>query len=207
MEEALKLINLPWITIVTLAGGYAGYVTANTGARDHHKPIEIAFSTLVYGFFSTLGYLLVLTFLDETLLASIAGFVVSISAGVVWRKYGRRAFVWGLRKLRVSDADDNPSALAALFSQTHVFGEQLKVYTKEGTILFCDDLQRFKDAPNGPCVLGSTGDILMYVTARKASGEDWKMLDDVSIDGWGDEITYIPASEVARVAFRRTVSH
>lgn len=206
MEEALKLINLPWITIVTLAGGYAGYVTAHNGVRDHHKAIEITFSTIVYGFFSTLGYLAFLTLIDETLLAAIAGFATAIAAGAAWRKYGKRAFVWTLRKLKVSYADDNPSALSALFSETNVIGKQLKVYTKDGTILFCDDLHRFRNSPNGPCVLGSTGDILMYVTARKAPGVSWQDLTDVSDNEWGDEITFIPASEITRVAFRRTIS-
>ena len=58
MEAAFKpdLITLPWVTILTLASGYAGYYVANVGIREHHKPIDVIFSTLVFGFISAFAY-------------------------------------------------------------------------------------------------------------------------------------------------------
>jgi len=51
MEDLTKLVNLPWATLLTLASGYAAYYVANVGVRDHHKPVDVTFSTLVFGCF------------------------------------------------------------------------------------------------------------------------------------------------------------
>lgn len=56
MEDLTKLVNLPWATLLTLASGYAAYYVANVGVRDHHKPVDVTFSTLVFGFFSAFVY-------------------------------------------------------------------------------------------------------------------------------------------------------
>ena len=45
----VSLLNLPWATLVTLTSGYIGYFIANVGLKDHHKPIEVTFSSLIYG--------------------------------------------------------------------------------------------------------------------------------------------------------------
>lgn len=51
-----SLINLPWATLVTLASGYIGYFIANVGLKDQHKPIDITFSTLIFGLFAAMVY-------------------------------------------------------------------------------------------------------------------------------------------------------
>src|SRR5687768_16440560 len=59
MEKILTdptILNWPWATLVTLACGYIGYFIAHVGVRDHHKQIDVAFSTLVFGFVSAFGY-------------------------------------------------------------------------------------------------------------------------------------------------------
>ncbi|STF36571.1 Uncharacterised protein [Escherichia coli] len=44
----VSLLNLPWATLVTLTSGYIGYFIANVGLKDHHKPIEVTFSSLIF---------------------------------------------------------------------------------------------------------------------------------------------------------------
>lgn len=46
-----SLLNLPWPTLVTLACGYIGYFIANVGVKEHHQPVEVTFSTLIFGLF------------------------------------------------------------------------------------------------------------------------------------------------------------
>lgn len=50
------LLNLPWQIQFSLASGYAAYLVANTGNREHHQPVDVAFSTLLFGLFATLIY-------------------------------------------------------------------------------------------------------------------------------------------------------
>ncbi|MFS1538303.1 MAG: hypothetical protein ACL7BU_05945 [Candidatus Phlomobacter fragariae] len=41
------LLDLSWATLVTLASGYIRYFIANVGLKEHHKPIDILFTTLI----------------------------------------------------------------------------------------------------------------------------------------------------------------
>jgi hypothetical protein len=70
----------------------------------------------------------------------------------------------------------------------------------------CDDLEKFASSPNGPCVFGAKGDILMYVTHKQSDIGVAFFPTTHPIDAdWGHEITYIPADEIARVDLRRRV--
>ncbi|MCZ5585908.1 hypothetical protein O5621_13945 [Escherichia coli] len=52
----VSLLNLPWATLVTLTSGYIGYFIANVGLKDHHKPIEVTFSSLIFGLTAMMAY-------------------------------------------------------------------------------------------------------------------------------------------------------
>ena len=53
-------------------------------------------------------------------------------------------------------------------------------------------------------VLGAKGDVLMYVThVRSPVSEVFFARDPLADDYWGDEATYIPADQIARIDFRR----
>jgi hypothetical protein len=199
-----ELLNLPWSALLTLASGYAAYFVANTGLRDHHKAIDVAFSTLVFGFFGAFAYEFMLRVLAWSLLpSSVVAFFFAVIFGGLWRKFGRKLLSSTLRLTDVSHSDDLQSAWRSLFDITSVHATQLSVQLKNGTWLQCDDLARFASAPNGPCVLGASGDILMYVTDSRQPGEVAIVNDAVEFTGWGQEVTYIPASEIARVDLRR----
>jgi hypothetical protein len=197
-------LNLPWATLVTFACGYMGYYIANVGVRDHHKQIDIAFSTLVFGFIAAFAYQAARFFGDGPLLASLYSALTACVAGAIWRVAGRKALRSLLRTADISHADDVPSAWLSLFDVRNVRATELSVRLKDGTILLCQDLRRFEDSPNGPFVLGSTGDILMYVTDTKVAGSDtWQSEDDVVYEDWGTVVTHIAASEISRVRLRR----
>jgi hypothetical protein len=205
MEDLTKLVNLPWATLLTLASGYAAYYVANVGVRDHHKPIDVTFSTLVFGFFSAFVYAICRRQFDSGLLtASLLSFGAALLFGALWSVFGRRALERVLRRSNVSLSDDIPSAWTALFrAKTHA--TQLSVKLKDGTWLKCENLRPFANHPNGPCVFGGKGDVIMYVTHVKAPTDaDFEECTALTDETWGDEVTYIPADQIARVDYRRT---
>ncbi|WP_431674451.1 hypothetical protein [Rhizobium leguminosarum] len=197
-----KLLNLPWVTLLILAAGYMGYFVAHVGLREHHKTVGVTFNTLVFGFCAAFAYQLSRYMEINILAASGTAVVTSVLLGAVWRALLRPVFYNIMQNTNVSYADDIPTAWLNLFGETNVVASQLLVRLKDGRTLMCSDLHRFKDEPNGPFRFGATGDILMYVTDLKV-GYAWSTIDDVFCDEWGSEITYIPASEVAQVNFRR----
>lgn len=206
MEKLLtdpSVLNLPWATLVILACGYMGYFIAHVGIRDHHKPIDVAFSTLVYGFIAAFGYQIARLAGDGMLLSTLFAAVVACEAGALWRVWGRRGLNWILRKADIAHSNDAPSAWLSLFDEKSVRATQLSVYLKDGTVLLCEDLNKFVNKPNGPFVFGSTGDVLMYVTDIKIKDSEWETQDDVDYEDWGSVITHIPASEISRMRFRR----
>jgi hypothetical protein len=200
-----ELVNLPWATLLTLACGYAGYYIANVGVREHHKTIDITFSTILFGFFSAFLYNALRTYGSADILtASAASFLFAVLLGGVWSRFGRVALRHALRKSKTSFSDDLPSAWMALFESNHL-AMQLTIKLKDGSWIKCEDLRRFVDSPNGPCVLGGKGDVLIYVThfQDKDSGAFEECKDTIA-EYWGAEMTYIPASEIARLDFRRS---
>lgn len=203
-KEIADLLNLQLPMMFTLASGYAAYVISNVGLRDHHKPVETAFSTLVFGFFARLFFdqLLVLKF--PVWVASIVGFIGALAIGWMWCRLGRRTYIALLRKLRISQNDEMPSAWISLIATSDIFGMQLMVKTTDGVQFFCNDLAQFADLPNGPCTFGSSGDLLMYVTHRQFP-EDSEITEDKETvhPEWGAEITYIPKEKIERLSFRR----
>jgi hypothetical protein len=201
--EAVNLVNLPWATLLTLASGYAAYYVANVGVREHHKPIDVTFSTLVFGLFAASVYEICHSFSISTPIASELSFVSAVLLGAVWSRFGRDLLTRVLRTSDVSFSDDLPNAWLAIFTQ-RAHAKQLSVKLKDGTWLKCENLENFAKKPNGPCVLGVKGDLLMYVTHVKGPSDDaFEECTEVTNEEWGDEITYIPAEEIARIDYRR----
>lgn len=198
-----ELLNLPWATVLFLAAGYAGYFVANTGNRDHHKPMDTAFSSAVFGFFALFAFQLLPREGFWILVASLASFSLACLLGAFWRRFGREVLRKIFRVSRISFNDDIQSAWATIGNVTNVSATELTVYLKNGTLLQSSDLSQFGSLPNGPCVLGGNGDVLMYVTDIRDAGGESKGNGALFHDGWGAEITYIPASEIARVELRR----
>lgn len=204
-KDIAALINMPWATLLALASGYAGYFVANVGIRAHHKPIEIAFSTIVFGFFGSFVFEYFVRSGLGMLPASLVAFVAAVLCGALWSRWGRQTLEWCLRQSKVSHSDELPSAWKALFASTNTTAYQLTLKLTDGTWLHCSDLKTFQDEPNGPCTLGDSGDVLMYVTHRAtdANASDFEEVSDLTDAGYGTEITYIPQDKIERLIIRR----
>jgi len=195
--------SLSWQTLLTVACGYAAYFVANVGVREHHKTIDVAFSTAVFGFLATFFYQLMLALGVNLLVATIGTFLVAASFGGLWAVLGRQYLDKALRRTGVSHNDDYPSAFDRLITETKVTTTQLSVRLKDGTWLLSENLHECRDLPNGPCVLGRQGDVLMYITHVRKPGQEYEPCDLEGSKEWGHEISYIPADQIARIDLRQ----
>lgn len=199
----VDLLALPWQVQLTLASGFAAYALAYAGIRAHHKTIEVAFATLVFGLVATT----VFAYLQQKQIvgapaAMALAFFVTVAVGFLWRKVGRRFVRWFLRTSHISHADDDPSAWGALFDGAEFDVSQIAVRLDDGTWLRCDDTTPFADAPHGPCILGGTGDIIMYLTEEQSADGTTKELKTVRHDDFGDRLTYVPANRISLINIR-----
>jgi hypothetical protein len=91
--------------------GYAAYYVANVGVRDHHKSVDVIFSTLVFGFFSYFAYAIFTVVFDVSITwASALTFAVAIVYGSLWSRLGRPFLEMAFRRSKVAYSDDLPSA-------------------------------------------------------------------------------------------------
>lgn len=203
----VSLLNLPWATLVTLVTGYVSYFIANVGFKDHHQPLEITFSTLVFGLLASLLYSLTLHLYGghfQQYLATLSALVFAAGSGAFWRKYGRKWMYRVLRKYNISWSDSTRSAWEAMFDHTEFRVTEIFVYLKDGSALLSRLPGNYEDWPNGPFTLGNKGDITLYVTHRRSvNGKEWNQYEGLIDPSWGALATYVPVEQIARVDIRR----
>lgn len=197
------VLALSWTVQLALASGYAAYIIAFRGIRSHHSAQDTAFSVLVFSLITS--SMLWYTWAWSPVASSVTAFGVSIAAAALWRSVGGPLLILVLRAIKVSWADDTPSAWARLQGD-RAKTSQITVWLNDGGRLICDDASLFTGLPYSPCVLGTNGDVLLYVTDVHAAGDDGEpstksqttTLDPV----WGARVTYVPGSQIARVTIR-----
>jgi hypothetical protein len=197
-----KWLLATWQLQVALGSGYTAYMIAYTGIRTHHKTIETTFRALAFGLVATSAMLTTPT--DRKALTIVMAFGATVIAGLIWRRLGMRAWAWLLRILDISWADDTPSAWIRLNHDQTCHITQISVLTTDGTVHKCDDAERCGQFPMGPCIFGTNGDVLMYVTHRKKPGDETDIptvgLEDAH---WGARATYLPAEKIERIDIRQ----
>ncbi|HAT1685373.1 TPA: hypothetical protein I8Y21_006231 [Klebsiella oxytoca] len=199
-----SLINLPWATLVTLASGYIGYFIANVGLKDHHKPIDITFSTLIFGLFAAMVYQAFIWIGWGEYLAALLAVLYAFANGAWWRKYGRKLMYKFLRDHDISWSDSTSSAWQQMFGQIDFRTTELVVFLKNGAALASRDMGRFEGLANGPFTLGNQGDVILYVTDRlSVKTGKWKKDENVIYNPDGALATYVPADQIARLEIRR----
>jgi hypothetical protein len=196
----LDFLKLPWEIQVALASGYASYALAYTGLRDRQRTIDIAFLSLVFSVPATMIFG-VMASKSPALTVPLA-FISAFAVALIWRKFLRPLVFPILRKLNITWADDDPSALATLSGNSKFGVTQIAVLLDDGTWLRCDDVRKFENAPFWPYVLGPNGDVALYLTHEENAGGEAKTLSTVRDPFYGDRITYVPASRVREITIR-----
>lgn len=197
------LSALPWTTQLVLASGYCGYLVAYVGIRYNHKAADTIFSSLAFGLVALLC--LAIPFPVVTWAKGIAAFMSSIAMGVLWRAWLREAIRELANKLHYSWADGTQSAWDRVQENSKYPPSQLAVETQDGWTFYCTDAHKVMDLPFGPFILGTNGDVLMYVDKSEAPGKEPADVEGV-FDEWGSQITYLPKDRIARIAIRFTSS-
>lgn len=194
------IVALSWKVQVALASGYAAYIISYRGVRAHHSAQDTVFLTLVFSLIATAELWLMRFF--SPLLAGTAAFLLSVAAGMLWRRRGMRILTSILRGPNTTWADDTPSAWARLQENREFPLSQLSVLLKDGTWLHCSETALFNDAPYSPAILGTNGDVLMYLTSVKPKEGREREQSTTLDETFGARLTYVPAGEIARLNVR-----
>lgn len=199
-----SLLNLPWPTLVTLACGYIGYFIANVGQKEHHHPIEVTFSSLIFGLFAAMVYYAFIWVGLDAYSATFPAVIYAFASGAYWRRYARKWMYRFLRNNDISWSDNTSSAWQAMFGHTEYRVTEIYVYLKDGSGLLSRLPGDFEEWPNGPFTLGNTGDITLYVTHRKPKTSNKWVEQKGSLEpSWGALATWIPSDQIAKVSIRR----
>lgn len=197
MPEIQNILALPLSTLTILVAGYLGYRVAYTGKDGNHRTIDTIFLSLVYALIAKA----VLSYgpMASELKSSALAVAISLLAAAAWRRWGEDLIFKLLRFSRVSASDRHSSAWDSLRMKPRFAPSTLVVRLRDGRRLMCSDLSRFMAFEAGPCLLGADGSVSLFVTDQAEAGsEDWKERE-IFHDGFGTEITYVPAAEIAEI--------
>jgi hypothetical protein len=190
-----KLWNLPWEIQLAVGSGYAAYMLAYLGIRDHHKAVDVTFRTIAFGLCATAALALVPSSWGWWRVA--AAVFAALAGGILWRFWLSDGVHWLARRSNLSWSDDTPSAWSRITQHNRrIFYSQLAIQLDDDGWLFCEDTRPFDNAPFGPCVLGPNGDVALYVTHKCEPGGEIAAVEGIRDPHHGDEITYVPASRV-----------
>lgn len=194
------ILALSWKVQVAIASGYAAYIIAYRGMRSHHSSQDTIFLTLVFSLVASAELWIARAL--SPLVAGLSAFLLSVAIALVWRRRGMDWFTALLRGPNTTWSDDTPSAWARLQeNRAHPFS-QISVLTKDGTWLHCNETAKFNAFPYAPCVLGTNGDVLMYLTSVKPKEGEEREQTTTLDPSFGARLTFVPSSEIARVNIR-----
>ena len=210
----MDIFELSWKINATLVAAYLGYVVAYTGRRKHHKGIDTTFIILAFALIS----LSIVDTINSKIpvgnefrigIISACAVLGTVFSAILWRAKIYGLVEWSLKKLKADQDDGFPTAWETIINEPGLSYSEIYVTVKDGRQLASLDMVNYNSLPSGSCVLGSDGAIGMYVTAifepdnsQEDGTENWRTIDSPSDDD-GHRITYIPASEIVEVDFRR----
>lgn len=201
--EVSDLLGLSVQTQAVLASGYAAQMVAFRGLRRDQSAADILFSTLVFGL-PALAVLAIGNRWGWSLWVSIpAGLLWACLVGALWRRWVRRWFDEVLRDSGITWSSDHKSAWAWVLDSDGKKVSEVVVELKDGTYLyFSGNPDTDASLARRPIHFGADGGIAMRVSkAQYAGADDWTEIDDATNEA-GDNLTYLPSIEIARVDIR-----
>ncbi|RAP39431.1 hypothetical protein BYZ73_20600 [Rhodovulum viride] len=184
---------------VAIGAGYLGYVTAYAGFRRDHDATDAVFISLAFASIATLAFLLVEKF--GPVAAFLTAFLASLICAGVWRRWGRRCWLWCMDKTGVH-RDDGVHTTWSGIAQTDRRVGQVSVHTEDGRILYLNDRSKYHGAAWDGLYLGGDGSVVMVVEEEELPNGTEETRSGISDEHWGTRLTYIPASQIRRVNIR-----
>lgn len=203
-----ELIELPQQIQIALAAGFIGYLIAFAGVRSRHTQIEMALYTVVFSVIATavlnaaaIVWGLVLS-TGVTVVSALSAFVFTAMAGYAWQQFRPLVFKV-LRRLKLAQHDGTGSAtvLDGIINDSRLHWNQLKVNLTDGSGLICENTSDHGNAAIGFVRIDGDGNIAMIATHRDDGLGNCVELDGVRHE-LGDQVTYIPATQVRHVVIR-----
>lgn len=212
------LFGLPVAVQVALGFGYLGYITAYAGIRDHHGTQDQIFITLAFGAIATAVFSILTAAATDfaggplglrpgpslavgSLFGGSFALATCLRSAIWWRRFGRSRWQEALWKRRVHTDDGLHSAWAALIQTTRPMA-QIDVHLKDGQVLRCTDMNKYTNAHLRGTLLGGDGSIVMVVEYEDDTQGARHEATDIVYPRAGTRLTYIPATEIARVDLR-----
>lgn len=183
-----------------LGSGYLAYATAYAGLRENHKTEDTVFISLGFGVIAMLVYAGLTPILGEV--ASVVSAVSSsLICAAIWRRLGRKGWLWCMSKARVHREDGHHGSWASIVQADRAV-EQISVHLKGGRILYLNDRSAFSASPWEGIYLGGDGSVIMAVQEEEDVEGNEEIREGIVDDVFGTRLTYIPAGEISRVNIR-----
>lgn len=193
-----EVLTLSTLVQVSLGIGYLAYSVAYAGFRRHHDTRDTVFITLVFAAVASTIFSSLLPW--NPYLAGVLTLVIVLILGAAWRAFGRDAWLWVMSNTNVHREDGNNSTWEALVQTRKKVG-QVSVHMKNGRVLYLNDRRKFVGAPWDGLYLGGDGSIVLAVEEEETETGEVEVREAVKSE-WGTRLTYVPASEVARINIR-----
>ncbi|MEM6678855.1 MAG: hypothetical protein AAF675_13400 [Pseudomonadota bacterium] len=202
-----QILTLSLDLQILLASGVLGYFIAFSGYRRDHRTLEQVAFVLIFA--APAGFVLSQVTIVEAAPAPVLtiglALLSSIVLGIFWR-LGAPSFRRVVeRNLLIGWDDTLPSAWQSM-TMVRNNATQITVLLNDGSAVHCDDLSRFADQPNGPCLLGFDGSIALYITHVAEPDSESFSENDPLDPTFGAKMTFIPAGDIRRVHYRRRAS-
>lgn len=194
--------SLPEQLQVILVSGYLGYSIAYAGYRDKERKDQLFYGILAFGIFGYIFWDATRQSYDSFLVPGLGALLISVVAAIFWRKYGRYWFNHLMHKAAISNEDGIDTTWNRILQDTRICPTQIDVYLKDGSVLRCDEVEKFIDAPIPLFYADAEGNLALYITRNKPAGGETVDVEGVRDSGWGDRITYLPKDQISRVSIR-----
>lgn len=203
MNDIQTFLDLPFETLFVLAVGYLGYRLAYTGRASAHRSLDVLFLTAVFGLIARSAVLGFAPRVSDPVWVHALALGITVSSALFWRVWAQEACFRALRYLGISDHDGFASAWSSMLSRPVSRPTQVVVRLKSGRVLLCEQLEKFNDAPMGPCLLGEDGSIGLYVThVLDSASSEWD--ERAPFDPfWGYSMTFVAADQISETEIRR----
>ncbi|MBR9863275.1 MAG: hypothetical protein GYB24_07565 [Rhodobacteraceae bacterium] len=202
----IEIVELGWRTQIVFVSGYLGYIIAYSGRREAHGPIDTAGIVFSFGGIGLLAIALISSCLSDSgnrdYLLGVSAVAASVSAAIIWRRFGADLTRYLVEKLSGNRDDGLPTAWATIIQRQNLTYTQLVITLNDGTVYESYPLGNFQHFPNGPCVLGSDGSIGMYVTYITEADGNGRNTVYINDDD-GMRMTYIPSNQIKEIDVRR----
>lgn len=194
----IEFIELGTAVQVSLAAGYLAYCTAYAGFRRHHQTRDTIFISLVFAAIASAVISLV------QILGTVPAYILAVFAALlsasIWRWFGRELWHKTMHASKVHREDGVETTWEALV-QTKKIVDQISVHLSDGRILYLNDRPKYAGTPWDGLYLGGDGSVLMIVEEEELPDGTEEGRQGVCSD-WGTRLTYLPASQIARVNIR-----